>query len=125
MGSFVEFNDTLQLTSAQGFPVELVLEKHGENPYRAEDFADKVFAFRDKESVRIFHAPPVRTFLVENRDDKWIYWGLCEVLHVEHDLVAKMTSGKFRITYIYTPEEMCAAHGMIDRREGKEYKLKV
>jgi len=45
MGSFVEINDTLQLTKEQGFPQELDLEKHLKNPYAAKDFENKVFEF--------------------------------------------------------------------------------
>jgi hypothetical protein len=43
MGSFIELNDTLQLTSEQGFPQELNLEQHLQTPFSAEDFKDKVF----------------------------------------------------------------------------------
>lgn len=39
MGSFIELNGTLQITTEQGFPEELVLEKHREKPFRVEDFA--------------------------------------------------------------------------------------
>jgi len=35
MGSYIEFNDTLQLTTEQGFPAELDLEKHLQEPFRA------------------------------------------------------------------------------------------
>ncbi len=38
MGSSVEINDTLQLTKEQGFPKELVLEKHFKNNYTLRDF---------------------------------------------------------------------------------------
>ena len=45
MGSFIEINDTLQLTSAQGFPKELNYKKHKINPYTALDFRNKIFVF--------------------------------------------------------------------------------
>ena len=35
MGSYVEINDTLQITREQGFPKELSLEQHLKNPYIA------------------------------------------------------------------------------------------
>ena len=37
MGSFVEINDTLQLTSEQCFPAELNLDRHGMQPLDASD----------------------------------------------------------------------------------------
>lgn len=115
MGSMIELNDTLQITPAQGFPKELKFEQHLKKPFTAKNFAGKVFSFRNKSGTRVYHAPPVRNFLVENRGGKWIYWGLCEVLSVTHDNKKQTTSGTFRIIYIYTPEEMRQAHNLIDR----------
>ncbi|OGK52419.1 hypothetical protein A2970_01175 [Candidatus Roizmanbacteria bacterium RIFCSPLOWO2_01_FULL_44_13] len=114
MGSFVEINDTLQLTKEQGFPQELDLEKHLKNPYAAKDFENKVFEFKDKPSVRIYKMPPVRNFLVENREGKWIYWGLVHIIEVRHDYINKTTSGKFKIIYINSPKEMKQAQTLID-----------
>jgi len=117
MGSIFELNDTLQLTAEQGFPVkELNLEKHLKNPYKVSDFKNKVFAFSNKPNIRNYQMPPVRNFLVENRDGKWIYWGLCQILEITHDYINKTTSGKFKIIYLYSPEEMKKAHTFIDRR---------
>lgn len=73
MGSFIETNDTLQITREQGFPKELNLEKHLKNPYNVKDFENKIFDFKNKSGIRIYHAPPVRNFFVENREGKWIY----------------------------------------------------
>jgi len=95
MGSFIETNDTLQITKGQGFPGELNLEKHLENPYKAEDFKDKKFEFKNKPGVRVYNMPPVRNFFAENRDGKWIYWGLINILELNIDYVNKTTSGKF------------------------------
>jgi hypothetical protein len=80
MGSFIELNDTLQITKKQGFPEVLDLEKHLKTPFTAEQFNDKVFTFQSKPGVRIYHLPPVRNFFAENRDGKWIYWGLVHIL---------------------------------------------
>ncbi|MFH0952185.1 MAG: hypothetical protein V1838_03255 [Patescibacteria group bacterium] len=121
MGSIIEVNDTLQLTSEQGFPEELDYEKHENKPIRAEDFSDKIFEFKDKNKIRIYHAPPVRNFLVHNIDGKWLYWGLVHVLEVTHDNIKQTTSGKFKIVYIYTPEEMKQAYKLIDRRKETDY----
>jgi hypothetical protein len=100
MGSFIEINDTLQITREQGFPAGLVLDRHLTSPYDAAHFEGRIFNFRDKPEIRIFHRPPVRVFLVESVGGKWIYWGLCEVLSVSHDYARATTSGTFRITYV-------------------------
>lgn len=121
MGSMIEMNDTLQLTKEQGFPCELDLEHHLKNPYTAEDFRDKVFAFRDKPAIRMYQVPPVRNFLAENRDGKWIYWVLVRILEITHDYVKKTTNGKFKIIYIYSPDEMRQAHELTDRREDTRF----
>lgn len=124
MGSFIVLNDTLQLTPAQGFPKELDYEKHKTKPFTADDFKGKIFNFKDKPKIRVYQAPPVRNFLVQNIDGKWLYWGLAHVLEVTHDNLKQTTSGKFEIIYIYTPEEMKQAHKLIDRNKETDY-LKV
>ncbi|HSX09542.1 MAG TPA: hypothetical protein VLF93_05280 [Candidatus Saccharimonadales bacterium] len=121
MGSFVELNDTLQITKEQGFPQELDLEKHLQTPLTAEQFKDTVFEFQNKPGVRLYHLPPVRNFFAENRDGKWIYWGLVHILETRCDYVNKTTSGKFKLIYIYTPEEMKKVHDIMDRREETRY----
>jgi len=121
MGSFIEINDTLQLTKEQGFPAELNLEQHLKKSYSAKDFKGKVFEFKDKPSVRLYQTPPVRNFLVENKNGKWIYWGLVHMIEVKHDYVNKTTSGKFKIIYINTPEEMKKTHELIDRNPETSY----
>ena len=117
MGSIIEINDTLQLTREQGFPAALDIETHLKTPYKAESFDGKVFAFKNKTSIRVYQAPPVRNFLVENRNGKWIYWGLVHVFEITHDYTLKTTSGKFKIIYVYTPDEMQKAHDLIDRNK--------
>lgn len=121
MGSFIEINDTLQISREQGFPSVLDLKKHLITPFRAEQFRDQVFEFRSKSGIRIYKLPPVRNFLVENRNGKWVYWGLVHMIEVTHDCINKMTSGKFRIIYINTPEEMKKAHELIDRNPATSY----
>ena len=37
MGSEIEMNDTLQITSEQGFPSELDYEQHQNNPFTVKD----------------------------------------------------------------------------------------
>ena len=115
MGSTIITNDTLQITKEQGFPPELDLERHKQRPLTAEEFKDQVFEFKNKSGIRVYHSPPVRVFLVENRDGKWIYWGLVHILETLHDQIQKTTSGKFKIIYLFTPKEMVKAHDLIDR----------
>lgn len=121
MGSYIETNDTLQISREQGFPVELDYEKHSEKPLSAFDFEGKIFEFRNKPDIRLYQAPPVRNFLVQNIDGKWLYWGLVHVIEVVHDNIKKTTSGKFRIIHIYTPDEMRYAHRLIDRNKKTDY----
>ncbi len=106
MGSFIEINDTLRITKAQGFPSELDIAKHLKNPYTLSDVEGKVFAFTAKPKIRVYKAPPVRNFLAEDIDGKWLYWGLCYITEITHDYEAQVTSGKFKIVRINTPEEM-------------------
>ncbi|KKT73509.1 MAG: hypothetical protein UW69_C0063G0002 [Microgenomates group bacterium GW2011_GWA2_44_7] len=121
MGSFIEVNDTLQLTNEQGFPKELDYQQHLKKPYRAEDFEGKLFEFRDKPKIRIYKTPPVRNFLVQNIGGKWLYWGLVHIVELTHDNVNQTTSGKFKIIYIYTQEEMKMAHKLIDRDSDTDF----
>ncbi len=121
MGSFIETNDTLQISKDQGFPSGLSLEVHLKSSIKLGDFKGKIFEFKNKKDVRIYQAPPVRNFLVENIDGKWVYWGLCHVLEVTHDYIKKTTSGKFKIIYINTPEEMKQAFKLTDQRPEFDY----
>jgi len=121
MGSFIEINDTLQISKEQGFPKELDYEQHKIKPFVASNFKDKIFEFKDKPKVRIYKLPPVRNFLVQNIEGKWLYWGLVHVIEVNHDNVKQTTSGKFKIIYIYSPEEMSNAHKLIDRNKETDF----
>ena len=102
MGSFIEINDTLQLTKEQGFPEVLDYEKHKIKPFTASDFKDKIFEFKDKPKIRIYKLPPVRNFLVQNIDGKWLYWGLVNVVEVRHDNIKQTTSLIKPLYHTYT-----------------------
>lgn len=121
MGTQITLNDTLKITKEQGFPVELNIEKHLIKSFKVEDFEGKIFEFKNKENIRLYQAPPVRNFLVESVGEKWIYWGLVHILEITHDYKNKITSGKFKIIYINTPEEMKKAHELIDRNPNTSY----
>lgn len=124
MGSSIIINDTLQISIEQGFPKALDYNKHKLKPFKASDFEGKIFEFKDKPKIRVYQQPPVRNFLVQNIDGKWLYWGLVHVIEVTQDTVKQTTSGKFKIIYIYTPEEMKYAHRLIDRNKETDF-LKV
>ena len=121
MGSLIEINDTLQISIEQGFPKELDYEKHKIKPFLADGFKDKIFEFKDKPKIRIYQLPPVRNFLVQNINGKWLYWGLVHIIEVVHDNIKQTTSGKFKIVYIYTPEEMKNIHKQIDRNKETDF----
>lgn len=121
MGTIIETNDTLEITKEQGFPPELDLEVHLKNTIKADSFSERIFEFKNKPKIRIYHQPPVRNFLVENRDGEWIYWGLIHILKIVHDYENKITGGKFKIIYINTPEEMKVAHKIIDQNPDTDF----
>jgi hypothetical protein len=121
VGSMTELTDTLQLTAEQGFPVELDLAGYLQSPSDFSTCIGKEFEFTGKAGIRNFHQPPVRVFLVENRGGKWIYWGLVIVLRVEHDYSTSMTSGRYKIAYLYNPAEMRQAFHLIDQRPDYDY----
>lgn len=121
MGSFIEINDTLRITAEQGFPSELELQSHLKNPYSLEAVAGKLFKFQAKPDIRVYKIPPVRNFLVQEFDGKWVYWGWCLVKSVEHDYVKMQTAGSFEIIRINTPEEMKLMFKMFDTRPELNY----
>jgi hypothetical protein len=121
MGSFVEINDTLQITKEQGFPIELDYSVHQRKPFTAKDFEGKIFEFKGKSNIRLYKAPPVRNFLVENINGKWLYWGLVHIIELTIDYEKKVTSGKYKIIYINTPTEMKTAHQLIDRNSDTNF----
>ncbi len=104
MGSLIEFNDTLQITSEQGFPTELDLAKHQIKPFTEQDFADKIFEFKNKPDMRLYHPSPIWVFLVHNINGKWLYWGHAQIIEQTIHANTKTTSGKFTISKIYPPD---------------------
>ena len=108
MGSFIELNDTLQITTEQGFPSEILnLVKHQKHPIALAVVKDKIFEFKNKSNARIYHHSPVRCFLVQNIKGKWLYWG--KILVIEQTIAGSIidtqtTSGKYKIIEIYKPK---------------------
>lgn len=112
MGSVIELNDTLQITTEQGFPSDLLdLQKHTSNPVKLSDLDSMIFEF-SKPGARIFHLEPTRVFLVQNIDGKWLFWGHAYIQSqsINRCPVAAdgsplwVTSGTYRIVEIYDPE---------------------
>ena len=121
MGSFLEINDTLRISKKQGFPIELDIKKHLINPCKINVLKNKVYSFKNKPKIRYYHQPPVRIFLVEELNGKWLYWGLCHILELTYDYKKQITSGKYKITYLNTPEEMKQMFNLTDRRPEYNY----
>lgn len=106
MGSTLRVNDTLQISAAQGFPVELDITTHLVTPFTLASFQDRIFSFQGKEGIRNFQQAPVQNFLVENREGKHIYWGLITMLQVNHNYLTNMTSGQYKLHTLYNPKQM-------------------
>ncbi|MBI4093293.1 MAG: hypothetical protein HY420_05200 [Candidatus Kerfeldbacteria bacterium] len=120
MGSIIEFNDTLQITTEQGFPDELQLEKHLKTPFTAKDFGGRVFEFHDKPGMRLYHPAPTRAFLVHNINGKWLYWGHVQIVEQTINSRTKTTAGKFVITEIYSAKQQ-REMSIQEVDAGKEY----
>ncbi len=114
MGSFVEINDTLELTVAQGFPEEVFnLERHRTKPITLADVKDKIFHFKDKPAARIFQLDPVRVYYVHNINGKWLFWGRVfiqsETIYKKLDAHGNwnpgdwLTSGTYKVIDVYDP----------------------
>src|SRR5690348_73302 len=115
MGSTLEVNDTLQLTSDQGFPADVLdLSVHQSTPIPLEAVRGKLFSFRDKPNARFFQTDPVRVYLVHNIDGKWLFWGHA---YIQSQSIAKKleadgtwvegswsTSGTFVVVDLYEPD---------------------
>lgn len=121
MGSIIEINDTLQITTEQGFPAELDLEKHKKGILNTDEIIGKTFEFKNKPEIRVFQKPPFRNFFAHNEgSEPWTYWGHIEITELTLDYVNNTTSGKFQITKIYSPEEIEDANKIIDAARFKE-----
>jgi hypothetical protein len=117
----IEINDTLRINRRQGFPPELDISRHMIRPYEITDVAGTVYKFTAKPKIRVYHAPPVRNFLVEELGGKWIYWGLCLVHTIQHDYKKQETAGTFEIIRLNTPPEMRQLFELIDMRPDLNY----
>jgi hypothetical protein len=119
MGSVLELNDTLEITTEQGFPADLFnLERHRAHPITLDDVAGRTFRFTGKEGPRFFHLDPVRVYWYHNIDGRWLAWGQILMQEqtisrnpgVEHtgavnvsDPNEWVTTGAYTILKIYDP----------------------
>lgn len=125
MGSILDINDTLEITTEQGFPVDIFnLERHQRDPITLEEVEDQVFSFTGKVNPRIFQLDPVRVFFYHNipnsqGETKWLAWGevLIQSLKIEKNPEAQhkskinesdpsqwVTSGTYKVLKVYDPE---------------------
>ena len=113
MGSYIEINDTLQITTEQGFPAKIFnREAHMDVPVTLEDVEKELFEFRNKPRARIYQSDPVRVYFVHNINGKWLFWGR---IFIQSQTIEKMitdgkwegewvTHGTYRIIDVYDPE---------------------
>ena len=114
MGTFIEFNDTLQITTAQGFPSDLLdLERHRKTPITLATVKDQIFAFHNKSGARLYIREPVRVYLAHNIEGEWLFWGR---IFIQSQTIGKqlaadgswsgewVTSGTYKIVDLYEPE---------------------
>lgn len=130
MGNYIEVNDTLQIMEKQGFPSDVFdLESHNEKPVTLADVSGKVFSFQGKPRARIFHLEPVRIFLVQNIDGKWLFWGHAQIqsqtIRKKNDSAGQWageweTSGTYTISKVYTPDQQRETT-LLESPPGKSY----
>ncbi|MBS0205281.1 MAG: hypothetical protein JSS49_20450 [Planctomycetes bacterium] len=121
MGSLLEINDTLQITTAEGFPDHLFnLERHRRQPITLDEVKDMVFEFKGKTGPRFFHLDPVRVYWYHNINGRWLAWGQIVIQEQSitrnpqatvHDGAINIsdpkqwvTNGKYKILKIYDPQ---------------------
>lgn len=117
MGSLIEVNDTLKISTDRGFPAGLRIEDHVSGRDSAALFVGQEFSFWN-EGERLYHRAPTRVFLVEEINGKWLYWG--HALITEQTIMSGKTKGVFRITKIYDPKYQFQAT-QNEAPEGKSY----
>lgn len=120
MGSILEINDTLQITTEQGFPADIFdLERHRAKPIELDEVSHMVFRFTGKTRPRFFHLDPVRVYWYHNIDGVWLAWGHIAILEQTISANPKaphhgapnvsdpeqwVTSGSYKVIKVYTPQ---------------------
>jgi hypothetical protein len=121
MGSLLEINDSLQITTEECFPADVFdLQRHRREPITIEQVKDRVFEFRGKTRPRFFHLDPVRVYWFHNIDGRWLAWGH---IVIQEQTISRnpqftahqgainvsdpeqwVTSGKYKVLKIYDPQ---------------------
>jgi hypothetical protein len=86
MGSLIEINDTLKITTEQGMPEIIELGKRYS------------FSLPDE---RLFHRPPVRVFLVHEINGYWKYIGHVHIVEQTINADSRSTNGFFEVIKLY------------------------
>lgn len=86
MGSLIEINDTLKITTEQGMPEVIELGQR------------YTFSLSDE---RLFHRPPVRVFLVHEINGYWKYIGHVQIVEQTINSDRRTTKGIFEVTKLY------------------------
>ena len=105
MGSKLELNNVLQITTEQGFPGELDLARHLQCPFTAAEFRGRALEFRHKPGERFYQSSPLTCSLAHNIGGKWLFWG--KILVIEqtiHSAGEPTTSGIYEVVEIFSPE---------------------
>ena len=121
MGSMLEINDTLQITTEEGFPARIFdLERHRKNPITLDQVKDMVFEFKGKTGPRFFLLDPVRVYWYHNIKNRWLAWG--QIVMQEQTITRNpkaaphqgainisdadqwVTHGKYKVLKIYDPQ---------------------
>lgn len=118
-----EFNDTLQITKEQWFPDFLDIQSYLDSEGGIDPilYRNVLLQFCDKPRLRNYVVPPVRCFLVENKDGKRIYRWHCQIQSITLDYIAQTTSGIFVITHLFAPQDIRIAHRLIDCNPQTDY----
>lgn len=115
MGNFVEFNDTLQITTEQGFPADVLNLAEGDDAEAAfQRVKGVLFSFSGKVRARVYHLDPIWIRLVHNIDGKWLFWGhaVIQSQEIRKQIGSDgewtgrwVTSGTYRIARVFSKLE--------------------
>ena len=100
MGSIIKINYILNISEERGFPTGLTLERHVQDPTSSQSFLGKDFDFCN-DGARIYPIPPTDVFLVQDTNNKSLFWG--KALVVSQTIEGGKTKGRYNIIKIYDP----------------------
>ena len=101
MGTMVEINDTLQLTTEQGFPAKILdRAAHCKKPITLDALRGQILKFEHKPSARIFQLDPTklpRYAGAPNERGGYSIYKLAKVIDPPAPDLAKLTAANTRI----------------------------